>query len=102
MPSTEKRWIKESPKALAELNEIVRELPLRHARRVLIEIRMVQMCQTYRQIAKRHRMSAWYLSGAVRGILPIAQKHIDALEADLSVVLDKSWLTLEEVARLKK
>jgi hypothetical protein len=69
---------------------------------VLIEIRMVQMGQTYRQIAKRHRMSAWYLSGAVRGKLPLAQKHIDALYADLSVVLDKGWLTQEEITRLKK
>ncbi len=94
--------LKRNPGALDKLQRFVAGMSLIEARRVYIEAHMDRLAQTYRQIAKRHRMSAWYLSGGVSGKIPIARKHIYALSTDLSIPLDDCWFTPAELQRLRK
>lgn len=76
-------------------------LELTRLRRAYIEAHMSERGKTYREIAARHRMSAWYLAAAVIGKQPMARKHVAALEADLDIKLT-AWLTPEETTKINK
>lgn len=52
-----------------------------------ISAKMAEHHQTFAAIAKRHRVTAWYLGAAAQGKAPLSPKAVKALEDSLSIDL---------------
>lgn len=82
------------------MTRLVEGMPIPEQRQVFIMVWMVRRKKTFREIARKHRISAWYLSGAVAGRFPWSKKHIAALEAELDVDLSE-FITRIEMSKRK-
>ena len=63
-----------------------------------IKYKMAERRKSYRDMASRHRVSAWYLAASVSGKYPFSQKVVKTLEAELIIDLTP-FLNHAEAAR---
>lgn len=65
-----------------------------------ILIKMAEKKKTFHEMAKRHRMSNWYLSASVHGKYPMSAKVVKTLEGELDVDM-APFLSPAEMSRCK-
>ncbi|MFH2033353.1 MAG: hypothetical protein ABIJ26_01435 [Candidatus Margulisiibacteriota bacterium] len=83
------------------LATVIEAMTPEQVREWFIKMKMAEHRQNYTDIAKRHRLSKWYLSGAVHGKYGFTPRTVHALEADLSINL-RPFLNGAELLKLRK
>lgn len=85
---------------LAVLSEILEGMRPEQRREWFILIKMSEKKKTFHDMARRHRMSNWYLSASVHGKYPMSAKVVKTLEDELGVDM-APFLNLKETSRCR-
>ena len=72
---------------LRVLSEILEGMTPIQRREWFVKIKMAEMGKTFHEIAKKHRISVWFLSAVVRGKYPMSARACEVLEGDLKIDL---------------
>lgn len=85
---------------LVILSGILEGMTPEQRREWFVLIKMSEKKKTFHDMARRHRMSNWYLSASVHGKYPMSAKVVKTLEDELGVDM-VPFLTPLELARCK-
>jgi hypothetical protein len=89
------------PYDLQVISEVLEGMTPSQRREWFVKIKMAEHQKTYRDIATRHRFSAWLLASAVNGQATWTPRIVNALQSDLAVDLTP-FLTEREAAKLAR
>ena len=82
------------------LSNILEGMTPQQRREWFVLIKMAEKKKTFHDMAKRHRMSNWYLSASIHGKYPMSGKVVKTLEDELGVDM-RPFLNPVEMARCK-
>ena len=85
---------------LTILSSMLEGMTPEQRREWFILIKMSEKKKTFHDMARRHRMSNWYLSASVHGKYPMSAKVVKTLEDELNVDM-APFLSPVEMARCK-
>lgn len=85
---------------MAILSGILDGMTPMQRREWFILIKIAEKKKTFHEMARRHRMSNWYLSASVHGKYPMSAKVVKTLEDELNVDMTP-FLNAAEMKRCK-